>query len=410
MNNHLHLSLITFACSLAITACTSNNKGATRYEALVKNKTEEAAKKAEEKAKHTQESEIAKKLTDLEKKQKELEAKLVQKQNSNAIAPSVSEPSDKTPNPTTPTEEQDITDKKSVAKNTPTISTTEATNINGKVLTLEEAKKALEKAFKDNGSNGDIIKLSGSIATVNKNSFAIQSIADNIDQNLNTLLVDGKTITLYSPQDLINGRRSEDELIKTLATNKGKVGSLPKSALKSNFEQMRYGYLTENGVTKLFVQGFMTPINGRKDAKSPFNYYDESKGRVSSAQRQTPMPTEGIFEYSGKAFYGKDNQYVELNTTAYADINNKKVQINLFEQDSKTLTFGGTIMDNKFSGTVDGIATEGAFYGTGAKDLAGLFYNTSDGKNGVYGASQKDCGWRACQEPNVNLNDFNVGK
>ncbi len=51
MNKHLRLSFIAIACSLAITACSSDNKGATRYEDLVKNKVDEANKKAEEKAK-----------------------------------------------------------------------------------------------------------------------------------------------------------------------------------------------------------------------------------------------------------------------------------------------------------------------------------------------------------------------
>ncbi|WGE56500.1 transferrin-binding protein-like solute binding protein [Actinobacillus equuli] len=382
MNKNLRLSLIAVVCSLAITACSSSNKGATRYENLVKNKTEEAIKKAEEKVKRAQDSETAKKLADLEKKKKELEAELAKKQNDNADAVEKKEP----------------------------VVVNPADTANARVLTAEEAKKALEKAFKDNGLKGNTIKLSGAIATANADSVSINSIADNIDQNLNTLLVDGKTITLYSSQDLIKGRSSEEELIKDLENNKGKVGSLPKSALKSNFEQMRYGYITENGVTKLFVQGFMTPTNGKKDSMSPFNYYDESKGRTSSAQRQDPMPTEGIFEYNGKAFYGKDNQYIELNTTAYADINNKKVQVNLFDKDTKTLTFGGSIVDNKFSGTVDGITTEGAFYGTGAKDLAGLFYNTTDGKNGVYGASQKDCGWSTCTPPNVDISNMQIIK
>ncbi|WGE43778.1 hypothetical protein NYR65_07670 [Actinobacillus equuli subsp. equuli] len=76
MNKNLRLSLIAVVCSLAITACSSSNKGATRYENLVKNKTEEAIKKAEEKVKRAQDSETAKKLADLEKEKERIRSRI----------------------------------------------------------------------------------------------------------------------------------------------------------------------------------------------------------------------------------------------------------------------------------------------------------------------------------------------
>ncbi|MDE8034423.1 transferrin-binding protein-like solute binding protein [Actinobacillus equuli subsp. equuli] len=412
MNKNLRLSLIAIACSLAITACSSDNKGATRYENLVKNKTEEATKQAEEKAKRAQESDTAKKLADLEKKQKELEAELAKK-NGNAAVPSVGSDVPKVPNnvitPSTPAKEKDAEEKateKKESKLAPYVTETPAKTISSGITT-SEAKIQLQNGLKNNGIKDDVILLSGATSTnVNKDGFKISDISNSNIGKLDLLVVDGQNIVLYSPEGLKTGRIDETKIIQDMPN--GKVSSLPKSNSAYDFEQMRYGYVTVNGQTNLFIQGFMTPNGDQTEAKSPFNYYYERRGN-SSTQRLTPMPTDGVFEYHGKAFYGKDNSYEELDTKAYADITNKKVQITLSSNNESKFTFGGIIKDNEFSGTVGDIVTKGAFYGKNAQDIGGLFYNTSESKNGVYGASQ-DCNWSGCKKPadDFNLKTFNI--
>ncbi|WGE80733.1 transferrin-binding protein-like solute binding protein [Actinobacillus equuli subsp. haemolyticus] len=406
MNKNLRLSLIAIACSLAITACSSDNKGATRYENLVKNKTEEATKQAEEKAKRAQESETAKKIADLEKKQKELEAELAKKQNGNTAAPSVSGnvPSNVI-TPSTPAKEK-ATEKKEPEVKAP------STTANVKVLTAEEAKDILSKGFKDNGFNNEgILKLSGSSAEFG-NTTNINSIASDTEHDLNTLIVDGQKVELFSNSFIKEAAKNDLQVgIKDFSNNTGKVGSLPTGHLKYDFEQMRYGYYkTDNGKTILFVQGYMTPeTTAEKDKKSPFNYYSYYSKGITDTVALSKMPTEHTYEYQGKAFYGKDNTYQELNSKAYADFTNKKVQIILSDNNEDKLTFGAKINGNQFSGTVDGIVTKGAFFGSEARDLGGIFYQTKGkeaGNNGVYGAS-KACTW-VCRPADVNLKELEI--
>lgn len=410
MNKNLRLSLITVACSLAITACSSDNKGATRYENLVNSKAEETAKKAEEAAKRAQESATAKKLADLEQKQKELEAELAKK-NGNAAVPSVGSnvPSNLI-NPSTPAKAKD-TEEKATEKKEPTTPTLKNTNEN--VLTPEDAKKALENAFKDNGLNNEgIIKLSGSSAEFG-NAANINNIASDSGYDLNTLMVDGKKVELFSNDFIKESAKNDSQVgIKEISNNAGKVGSLPSGHLKYDFEQMRYGYYkTDDGNTILFVQGYMTPENStNKDKKSPFNYYSYYSKGVTDTVALSKMPTEHTYEYQGKAFYGKDNSYQELNSKAYADFTHKKVQITLSDSSNQDkFTFGAKINGNQFSGTVDGIVTKGAFFGSEARDLGGIFYQTKGneaGKNGVYGAS-KECSW-VCKPSDVNLKEMEI--
>ncbi|WGE41568.1 transferrin-binding protein-like solute binding protein [Actinobacillus equuli subsp. haemolyticus] len=407
MNKNLRLSLIAIACSLAITACSSDNKGATRYENLVKNKTEEATKQAEEKAKRAQESDTAKKLADLEKKQKELEAELAKKQNGNTAAPSVSGnvPSNVI-TPSTPAKSKDVEEAKPTEKKKPEVKASV-----GKVLSTEEAKKALEGAFKDNGLDGSNIKLSGSILTVTDSTYTTTNISSESNNNLNELIVDGHTITLYSADDLKNDLG--DMKSKILTDSSGKVGALPPSKLKSNFEQVRYGYTTKNGKTALFVQGYLTPTSKDK-VSSPFNYWYEAKGQKST-QVLGEMPTSDVYEYHGTAFYGKDNKYNELTAKGYADFGEKKVKVDLLDGNQTKLTLGGNITNNTFEGNYQGVITKGAFFGNKAIDMAGMFYQTSEGSekgmNGVFGATQQNCGYTSCSPvTNKNLKDFNLDK
>lgn len=402
MNKNLRLSLIAVVCSLTITACSSSNKGATRYENLVKNKTEEAIKKAEEKVKRAQDSETAKKLADLEKKKKELEAELAKKQNDNADAVEKKEP----------------------------VVVNPADTANARVLTAEEAKKELKMAFSDNGTTNDeskIILLSGGKAHITASSFTISDINKTDNQDLNILVVDNTPITLFDSETMKAHREASytvtntDDLSGKIfdindSNGSGKVGSIPKSGTKSDFEHMRYGYFTDkNGKTELFVQGYMTPTSTNPDEKnqSPFNYWNASNGKNSQPQRLYSLPTENVYEYHGKAFYGNGAKYSELNTKAYADFNNNKVKVELSDNASTKLVFGGEISGNKFAGEHNGIITEGAFFGSKANDLGGIFYQTQGddkGNNGVFGATQKDCGWQGCAKLDINLKDFKISK
>lgn len=405
MNKNLRLSLIAVACSLAITACSSDNKGATRYEDLVKNKVDEANKKAEEKAKKDKESETEKKLADLEKKQKELEQELAKKQNGNNSNEAPLAPEKKLPQeaPKTDNNKEEPKDDK---KNKP--------DINTKSLSVKEAQDKLDKTFVDNTSSNNS-SLSGSLITNDNGALTINNIDKTAQQNLNKLVIDNTEIVLFS-DDFIKEAASTGKVIKTesIQNETGKVGSLPSGKYRDNYEQLRYGYITKDGKTTLFVQGHMTPstkVDG--GVNSPFNYYGYYTGKTSETKRLRELPTEGVYTYEGITFYGKDNAYSEFKTSGYADFSNKKVKIEVPEA---KLVFGGKISENTFGGNYDGIVTKGAFYGTKGVDIGGTFYQTKGddaGKNGVFGLTQKDCtSYGSCsphKDPNV-IKDFEVNK
>ncbi|WGE43779.1 transferrin-binding protein-like solute binding protein [Actinobacillus equuli subsp. equuli] len=203
----------------------------------------------------------------------------------------------------------------------------------------------------------------------------------------------------------------------TTENGKGKVGSLPRKSTGSDFEHMRYGYYTDkDGKTSLFVQGYLTPTTAAQtgeETKSPFNYWDASRGNNSSPQPLYSLPVEKVYEYKGTTFYGNGNQYAEYATTAYADFDNKKVQVNVLNTTGENkLTFGGNINNNTFEGTHNGIVTKGAFFGKRASDIGGIFYQTEGaekGNNGVFGATQQNCGYSSCTPiENKNLKTFEI--
>ncbi|WGE50125.1 transferrin-binding protein-like solute binding protein [Actinobacillus equuli subsp. haemolyticus] len=428
MNKNLRLSLIAIACSLAITACSSDNKGATRYENLVKNKTEEATKRAEEKAKRAQESDIAKKLADLEKKQKELEAELAKKQNGNTAAPSVSGnvPSNVI-TPSTPAKEQEITKEKPTEKK-------ESRATKQDVQISQEKKDAsiqtILNSSINNGSDGTTRKLSGSVFTSENGKLNGTNISPNNTNDITKLAIGDTVITLFKEGTFTKGNqelptKTEDINKTTDIMIEGKpagkaVGLVYDSYTRSNYIDMKYGYVTKNGKTSLFIQGNMTPTaeeistSGNISSPKVGAFYDSRLGPM-----RTDISTDGgVWSYIGKAFVGKDNNYREYNVNAEVDfITAKKVKVNLtdIEQKEKNITFGGNISGNTFSGEVDGIITKGAFYGSNAINLGGVFYNTNNAQDGVFGATQEQASdsdgtpsWKVKKDTSRNLSDYQI--
>lgn len=234
-------------------------------------------------------------------------------------------------------------------------------------------------------------------------------------RDLNTLVVNGKEIALYSVDEVKASvtNNSGNYVTKSIDAEgvSGKVGSLSKSRFGSDFDQVRYGYVTENGKTTLFVQGHTTPATGSAD--SPFDRFNYGGAREDQYSSLSAMPTgEKVWAYTGTAFYGKDGSYQELSVDAVADFNLKKVKAELKDGDSLKLTLGGLINDNTFTGEYNGVVTSGAFYGDQAQDLGGVFYQTTGNdkdKNGVFGATSNGHSWRGgVNVPEKALTDFDV--
>ncbi|MCO4166298.1 transferrin-binding protein-like solute binding protein [Actinobacillus suis] len=225
-------------------------------------------------------------------------------------------------------------------------------------------------------------EISGTILTVAQNGELTAKKPETLE-DLDSIMVDGVKITLFSVTDKLSNvavgklKQSNENggklYVGSMADSYGAYGSYQDP---NSFKAMRYGAYTLNGQTHLFVQGFLTPEQGTINVLGDTFY---------------SMPKDSTYKYTGFALYGKDNQYAQLNSEVIADFSNKKLKVELKEAGAATAkaTFGGDITGNTFSGTRDGIETKGAFYGSLARDVAGLFNDTKTGNNGVFGASDK---------------------
>ena len=102
------------------------------------------------------------------------------------------------------------------------------------------------------------------------------------------------------------------------------------------------------------------------------------------------IPTAGQVEYKGGAVYKKDGEqnYSELSEmTATADFATKVIDINIAAKTNALpgMNFGGKISGNSFAGNVNGIKTQGGFFGKNAEEMTGLFINEADKARGAFG-------------------------
>ena len=102
------------------------------------------------------------------------------------------------------------------------------------------------------------------------------------------------------------------------------------------------------------------------------------------------IPTAGTAEYKGGAVYKKDgdrnfSERTEMKATA--DFANKVIDINIMEKTNAVpeMHFGGKITANSFAGEVNGIKTQGGFFGENAQEMGGLFTNEADQSRGAFG-------------------------
>ena len=100
------------------------------------------------------------------------------------------------------------------------------------------------------------------------------------------------------------------------------------------------------------------------------------------------IPTAGKVEYDGGAAYKKDGDNSQrTGMTATADFANKVIDINIKEKPNfvPEMNFGGKITGNSFAGEVNGIKTQGGFFGENAQEMTGLFTNEADQSRGAFG-------------------------
>lgn len=108
---------------------------------------------------------------------------------------------------------------------------------------------------------------------------------------------------------------------------------------------------------------------------------------------------QGQVKYEGSAVYIKNGNYdKQSGVNATADFANKTINLQIEEakhwKDDKVevpeMNFGGKITGNSFAGDVNGIKTQGGFFGENAKELSGIYTNEKDESRGVFGAIKQE--------------------
>lgn len=115
------------------------------------------------------------------------------------------------------------------------------------------------------------------------------------------------------------------------------------------------------------------------------NQYFYAQGNPTALAQ---IPTAGKVEYDGGAAYKKDGDDSQrTGMTATADFANKVIDINIKEKPNFVpgMNFGGKITGNSFAGEVNGIKTQGGFFGENAQEMTGLFTNEADQSRGAFG-------------------------
>ena len=155
------------------------------------------------------------------------------------------------------------------------------------------------------------------------------------------------------------------------------------------------GERLEDDPYNLRKEGQTILSNSNFKASAFGTYFDNLNGNQYFFAQGNPttlaqIPTAGKVEYNGGAVYKKDGDkfFSEMSEmTATADFANKVIDINIKEDPNAVpgMNFGGKITGNSFAGEVNGIKTQGGFFGKDAQEMTGLFINEADQSRGAFG-------------------------
>ena len=143
--------------------------------------------------------------------------------------------------------------------------------------------------------------------------------------------------------------------------------------------------LRKEGQTILSNSNFKSSAFGTYVDNLTGNQYFFAQGLPTAVAQ---IPTTGNAEYKGGAVYKKDNANSERSEMkATADFANKVIDINIMKKTNAVpeMHFGGKITANSFAGEVNGIKTQGGFFGENAQEMGGLFTNEADQSRGAFG-------------------------
>ena len=375
--NKIKLSIIALSCVMALSACSSSSKGGSdnseqirQAETELTQRITEANKKAEAATKKAEDS--LKKAEESVKKADESVKKADESIKKAEVAIKVAQS-----NGNQTEEEKKETEAAIKAAEAERKAAEEAQK------SAEEAKKATEERLKQlenlKADEKARIPLSdkvfGGISGEMKDTISGGTI--NLEKNeLNSVLTaDIRYLTIRDK----DGRLKDVNILRTAGEpdpeNFGEPYDDPY-----NLRQYRQTILSNSNFQ---ASAFGTYIDELTD-----QYFFAQGNPTALAQ----IPTAGKVEYDGGAVYKKDGDYGRITgMTATADFANKVIDINIKERGKflPGMNFGGKITGNSFAGEVNGIKTQGGFFGKDAQEMTGLFTNEADKSRGAFGGIKK---------------------
>ena len=365
----IKLSIIALSCVMALSACSSSSKGGTDNSEQIRQaetelnqriieankKAEAATKKAEDSLKKAEESV---KKADESVKKAEVAIKVAQS-NGNQTE-----------------EEKKATEAAIKAAEAERKAAEEAKKA------AEEAKKAAEERLKK-------------LENLQSDEKARIPLSDKVFGGISGEMKDtisGGTINLEKNE--LNSALTNDIRDLAIRDKDGKFVYMPV-VRRANIdpdgfdEEYRDPYhMVKDGQSIFSNSDFQSSAFGTYFHNLTDNQYFYAQGNPTALAQ---IPTAGKVEYDGGAAYKKDGDDSQrTGMTATADFANKVIDINIkksrFVPDMK---FGGKITGNSFAGEVNGIKTQGGFFGENAQEMTGLFTNEADQSRGAFGGIKK---------------------
>lgn len=322
----IKLSIIALSCAMALSACSSSSKGGTDNTDQIRQA----------------ESELSQKITEANKKAEEA-AKKAEAAIKTAKANS----------------QQTEAEKKAA----------------------EEAQKVAEERLKQ-------------LENLQANEKARIPLSDKVFGGISGEMTDAISGgTLVGEQNIANRTLTRDIRDLTIIDESGKLVDI--NILRRADDMDPWTYEAYDDQYNLRKEGQTILSNSNLESSAFGTYVDRLTGNQYFYAQGKPtamaqIPTVGKAEYKGGAVYKKDGErnYSEISEmTATADFANKVIDINIAQKANvvPSMNFGGKITGNSFAGEVNGIKTQGGFFGENAKEMTGLYTNEADQSRGAFG-------------------------
>ena len=434
--NKLQPSIIALSCIMALSACSSSSKGGTDNSEQIRQteielnqkiaeankKAEAAVKKAEEAAKvaqaSSQKTEAEKKAAQeaLKKAEEAAKAALANNQKTEAEKNAAQEALKKAEEAAKAAQasSQKTEAEKKAAQEALKKAEEAAQAAQAKSQKTEAEKNAAQEALKKAEEAAKAAQANSQKTESEKNAAQeAQKEAEKRLKQLETLQANEKSRIPLS--DKIFGGAS-GEMTETISggTLVGKQNS-PARLLTRDIRDL--AIIDENGrIVDINIlrragemdpesyEAYDDPYNLRKERQTILSndnfkssafgtYVDNLTGNQYFFAQGLPtavaqIPTTGIAEYKGGAVYKKDNANSERSEMkASADFADKVIDINIMKKTNAVpeMHFSGKITANSFAGEVNGIKTQGGFFGENAQEMGGLFTNEADQSRGAFG-------------------------